>query len=281
MSRYFVPFDLWLQTCWESPLQVVVAAAQVVQERAEMRQMRASSSLLAVVAFLVRAPTLLFGHNLAFSFWTWNSVAQNLSMCNLAKSPSCFQLHWFSAKFLPILASWFKVKSDHHLELTRHEHHHILHCKDPSCIWMAAVGVPDSWLVAQVAWDDEVETKIMTSYRDMPDMQWRCGQMPRLSIFWTKFQAEHAELEAPRIVPRDATVPGLSGLSPLELFLFSDFCGCFSRFLHHCMALEAPTIPEVKATNCKKDSNPQAFTTSFMAGSGNPTAGCSWGGCLR
>lgn len=68
MSRYFVPFDLLLQTCWESPLQVVVAAAQVFQERAEMRQMRASSSLVAVVAFLVRDPTLLFGHNLAFSF---------------------------------------------------------------------------------------------------------------------------------------------------------------------------------------------------------------------
>lgn len=47
---------------------MVVAAAQVFQERAEMRQMRASSSLVAVVAFLVRDPTLLFGHNLAFSF---------------------------------------------------------------------------------------------------------------------------------------------------------------------------------------------------------------------
>lgn len=136
---------------------------------------------------------------------------------------------------------------------------------------MAAVGVPDSWLAAQVAWDDELETNI--------NQQGYAGYAVKM---WAdaKFQAD-AELEAPRIVPRDATVRASAASVFWELFLLFDFCGCFSRFLHHCMALEAPTIPEVKATNSKKESNPQAFTTSFMVGCGNPTAGCSWGGCLR
>ena len=109
----------------------------------------------------------------------WNSVAQAKLCTHVQPGPPTF-LFSTTLVLSNILAyfAFFMIqgKKHHHLELTRHEHNHILHRKDPSCIWMAAVGVPDSWLVAQV------ETNIIQGYAGK---MWRCHVS---SIFSKKFR---------------------------------------------------------------------------------------------